>query len=199
MSDRIDQRIEIESRQIWIFRFDENHIRSMIPEKRRHVWYYQRIVPEYSKIRAISQPLCSTRALGEWRSIVGASPRVQDTGPYYPKDEKKRTYQHNCTGRMFNKLLYKNGKAIRYSVRIGDRIMILLMSLNSFQSSSLKIAQINIPTIRESLKKDLLLIQVLDQRFEFRTTRNGHIQRFRREERFQIEKIKIIIVDQIRQ
>lgn len=36
------------------------------------------------------------------------------------------------------KLLYRYGKAILYSVLMGWRIMILLMSLNSFQSSSLQ-------------------------------------------------------------
>lgn len=47
-------------------------------------------------------------------------------------------YQHNWTGKMFNKLLYKNGNAIRYSVRIGWRMITLFISLNSFQSSSLR-------------------------------------------------------------
>lgn len=46
------------------------------------------------------------------------------------------TYHERCT--KCGILLYKYGKAIRYSVRTGWRIITLLMSLNSFQSSSLQ-------------------------------------------------------------
>ena len=40
------------------------------------------------------------------------------------------------TATLLGRLLYRCGKATRYSVRIGERTMSLLMSLNSFQSSS---------------------------------------------------------------
>ena len=43
--------------------------------------------------------------------------------------------------------MYKYGKAIRYSVRIGWRMIILFISLNSFQSSSLN-------KIKSSSKKE---------------------------------------------
>ena len=45
-------------------------------------------------------------------------------------------YHERCTWNGM--LLYRYGNAMRYSVRMGWRMMILLMSLNSFQSSSLK-------------------------------------------------------------
>lgn len=46
------------------------------------------------------------------------------------------THQVRCT--WCGRLLYRYGKAILYSVLIGCLMIILLMSLNSFQSSSLK-------------------------------------------------------------
>lgn len=44
-------------------------------------------------------------------------------------------YHDKCT--KCGMLLYRYGNAMRYSVRTGCRIITLLMSLNSFQSSSL--------------------------------------------------------------
>lgn len=44
---------------------------------------------------------------------------------------------HQVRWTWCGRLLYRYGKAILYSVRIGCRMMILLISLNSFQSSSL--------------------------------------------------------------
>lgn len=53
-------------------------------------------------------------------------------------NEKQLCQSYQVRWTWCGKLLYRYGKAILYSVLMGWRIMILLMSLNSFQSSSLR-------------------------------------------------------------
>lgn len=76
------------------------------------------------------------------------------------------------------RLLYMKGKAIRYSVRIGARMITLLMSLNSFQSSSLQLFTHRICT----MKTIILLVRVFDKRLEFRSSRNSNVESFCSEE-----------------
>ena len=45
----------------------------------------------------------------------------------------------------------------------------------------------------------VLRIGVLDQRLELGPARNGHVERFGREERLEVEQIKVVVVDQVRQ
>lgn len=53
-------------------------------------------------------------------------------------DSRHETSTHHDKCTKSGMLLYKYGNAIRYSVRTGCRMMTLLISLNSFQSSSLQ-------------------------------------------------------------
>lgn len=104
-------------------------------------------------------------------------------------------------------LLYKYGNAMRYSVRTGCRIITLLMSLNSFQSSSLhrreKNEQVKKKIISEThlqlIKRAMSLpnIVIFDEWFEFRTARNCHVQCFGSEKTLRIEQIEKVFVDQI--
>ena len=57
-----------------------------------------------------------------------------------------------------------------------------------------RLANDNFVDIIEFVPILVLNVGVFDERFEFGTAGNGHVQRFSSEERFQIEQIEIVVV-----
>ena len=88
---------------------------------------------------------------------------------------------------------------MRYSVLIGCRMMILLMSLNSFQSSSLKNTLVTNATSKNTQKaaRSSLSVLVLDERLELGAARDGEVERLGGEEGLEVEEVEVVLVDEV--
>lgn len=60
-----------------------------------------------------------------------------------------------------------------------------------------RLANDNFVNIVKLVPVFVLSVGVLDKWLEFGTARNGHVQRFSSEERFQIEQVEVVVVYQI--
>ena len=92
---------------------------------------------------------------------------------------------------------------MRYSVLIGWRMMILLMSLNSFQSSSLqnfintKSDLRQILTFQRKYSRYSLSVFVFHKRLELGTARDGEVESLCSEEGLEVEQVKVVLVDEV--